>query len=1622
MVFPVAFHDDIGGSAARCRRIRQTRRKRAHRKRARVAPRLSLESLETRQLLAGDVVTVADKVTVQQNSDWVPVDVLSNDLISPDYDGAFEVTAVSDGSQGGQVRLRDDSSLLEYRPSVGISGSETFSYIVDGAYIETVTVTISSPLEKDAYEFVQASGERKLHLLENDRFFNGYLGDRLISDVSATSSGATVRIAEDGKSVLYSPVDTYVGYDSFRYLVDGQFESQVTVYIGRPVQDDHRNEVERNSTDRVIYPLENDYWYRSLSNDRTKIVTEITAVSETENGGTVTVSADGQSVSYTPPADYVGPDSFEYIADGKYQARVSVNVTRPVRDDRFTVLQTSENNTLNVRANDFLSNAYTGDRLITAVDNAENGAVSISDDGRRLSYTPNEDFVGRDRFTYTIDGDLTATVSVGVDALAKYDSYDYGVNPTVSSYVLSPLDNDYFGEAGYTGLRQITSVTDPSSGTVEILSGNRLRYTPADGAPSYVTFDYTVDDRFTSSVSVHLSGYLSGDSLVVKQNSASNVINVLTNDDFDPDWGNIGPYQGPRLITNVSETDSGGIVTVGTDLRSLRYTPVENFVGTESFTYTVDGVQSATVWVNVTSYARDDRYRVDPGSSGKSLHVLANDRSDRRMTKRIDRVGASTQGGVATVAADGQSIHYQPVVGFEGTDTFHYYLVDGSRAEVTVEVTNSVDELLPRFIDHADMGAFLTDDAVERYQHLFGTEYYEWVFDAFPNSGGDFFDASTEQRVSSETNVHVAGVDEGDIIEVDSDYLYVLTDDSLLIVDAWPAEEINEASRTLIDGTPLVEYLDGDRLTVVSDTSVRIQDEETPNLDAGRVAGDFLIDSWWPYPYGTLESSVTVTVYDLSDRTAPTIIEQTKYDGKYSDSRAINGFVYVVLQDEFKLPEPETHCAEIESESGSRTQCFYETQEQYVARVNENIGSLIDESLPHYSSYGENGEFIRGGLLAEASEIFRPTFDEHGEMLIVTSISMLDDEIGPIASAAIPMSSTTQIYASLDNLYVFGTDAFSDYDPATNILKFNWNGETGGLDFASTGLLPGQLHGGNSYGGYLGDIWYPTTNSGTGAGQFSIDEYDGHLRIATTTRGLETGETNWRSSSDIYVLSDNGGIIETAGSLQDMTPDETIKSVRFMGDRAFVVTFNTSDPLLAIDFSNPTVPTEAGYLLLPGFSSYMQPLSENLIVGLGKNTPNGHSGPSQLSLFDVSDLSNPVRVDQYTWDHWSTSEAALDHHAFGFFAHHSIITIPIGSSRWVREDTDGDGFLDDTVHYRNDDLYAFRYDEAGTIEELGQVSHDWTVRRSGFIDDRLYSVSTNDVIVSDINAPSTEYGRLEFGARMTDPEPTDPIVVLEAARTPSPLDDLPVLEILDATRNHLASELEMAAGQISTVTIEGEFFPTACHYASVRDACFISLTAGYEMVLDAAGTRYLYTATSANDIVMREAAFDFNVARGTVQNAALANDANNDGVVSPIDALLVINALGRKSSSLRLVDRDYVDPLYADVNGDGAISPIDALNIINALGSSVAAQAAPLPVSNNFELDNPAETDIRLHSVAVVEISDELDTLVNQRGRRSAVRKSIRFGHDAAAEGGYAVLTIADPTTIVDELWGAWQV
>lgn len=211
--------------------------------------------------------------------------------------------------------------------------------------------------------------------------------------------------------------------------------------------------------------------------------------------------------------------------------------------------------------------------------------------------------------------------------------------------------------------------------------------------------------------------------------------------------------------------------------------------------------------------------------------------------------------------------------------------------------------------------------------------------------------------------------------------------------------------------------------------------------------------------------------------------------------------------------------------------------------------------------------------------------------------------------------------------------------------------------------------------------------------QFSLDEYDGNLRIATTVGGnsLQGSE----NANDVYILNNN---LEKVGEILNLGLDEKIYSARFIGDMGYLVTFKQIDPFYVLDLSDPKNPQMKGKLKIPGFSSYLHPIDDETILGVGRE-----DNKVKLSLFDVSDPSDPIEIDKYLLDAYWT-DVSNNHHAFLQDEKHKIFFLPAGQ----------DGYI-----------FSYTKDSISLTKVVSQIS----AKRAIFLDDYLYIVGKNELTV-----------------------------------------------------------------------------------------------------------------------------------------------------------------------------------------------------------------------------------------------------------------------------------------------------
>jgi hypothetical protein len=420
--------------------------------------------------------------------------------------------------------------------------------------------------------------------------------------------------------------------------------------------------------------------------------------------------------------------------------------------------------------------------------------------------------------------------------------------------------------------------------------------------------------------------------------------------------------------------------------------------------------------------------------------------------------------------------------------------------------------------------------------------------------------------------------------------------------------------------------------------------------------------------------------------------------------------------------------------------------------------------------------------------------------------------------------------------------------------------------------------------------------------------------VTTEISNSETRNFTGLDETGLFVLQDDQGVLEFVGSLQNLAVGQDVKSVRYFGERAFVTTFETVDPLYGIDLSDPSAPRVMGHVSIPGFNSYMQFIADDRLLTVGTNSATGHGGRAMVSLFDVADLTAPRLIDQYNLPQFSTSEANFDHHAFGWFAPHELLAVPISRYYQDRFDDDGDGYREAIRVVREDALSILHIGVLDSsspegITPQGQIEHDARVLRSVYINDYVYSVGLDAVRTVNVADPNTIVDEVLFG---DDPQDVTPVTERSIVDTKS---------LSGAAREQLAAVLDIEVGDVLLVTQE-------------------SNDGKAEIVLRAAEQHYRYEGSTAEDLELADQGFQFLDNWHNIDNAF---DVNNDSRVTANDALMIINELDRRAGRELPVDRVLrqinVVARYADTNNDGRVTALDALIVINRLNREPAATA-----------------------------------------------------------------------------------
>lgn len=571
---------------------------------------------------------------------------------------------------------------------------------------------------------------------------------------------------------------------------------------------------------------------------------------------------------------------------------------------------------------------------------------------------------------------------------------------------------------------------------------------------------------------------------------------------------------------------------------------------------------------------------------------------------------------------------------------------------------------------------------------------------AAPTSNSQVVSGESSPNYSN-TNVQVEGVDEADIVKTDGEYIYQVSNGKVLIYKAYPADDMALA------GT--ISYTDGQftpiELYIYQDKLVVIG---STTFNSSPLVSEPAQKVRSIYPIYQ-ETATKAFIYDVSDKSKPVNIREVSLAGNYVSSRLIADDLYVVS--------------------------------------NQNIYNWQDSSTPLNPQYKDT---------AVSTDTITIPYDDikyilpvvNSSYLLVAGLS-LDEPTRP-SSVETYLGAGNEIYVSLNNLYIAVNEGYGGIRPmrmtgnglmppqtqeATLIYKFLL--KDAAATYQARGQVPGRI-----------------------LNQFSMDENDGDFRIATTFgNSWMTGADT--SSNNVYILDSN---LNVTGKLEDMAKGEKIYSVRFMGDRAYVVTFKTVDPLFVIDLADSWNPAVLGALKIPGYSDYLHPYDENHIIGFGKDTmavpvkdslgneigTTAYYLGMKVALFDVSDVSNPI--EKYTvkiGDRGTESELLHDHKALLFDKEKQLLAFPVNEAK-----VDGP-VLDPRSNVPNygrtifNGAYVYHLNLEEGFVLKGKISHTTSedylkssyyevdynkqIRRLLLIDSVLYGVSNSEISAHDMD-------------------------------------------------------------------------------------------------------------------------------------------------------------------------------------------------------------------------------------------------------------------------------------------------
>lgn len=480
------------------------------------------------------------------------------------------------------------------------------------------------------------------------------------------------------------------------------------------------------------------------------------------------------------------------------------------------------------------------------------------------------------------------------------------------------------------------------------------------------------------------------------------------------------------------------------------------------------------------------------------------------------------------------------------------------------------------------------------------------------------------------TNLQEKDVDESDVVKTDGHYIYVATSNGVDVFKSWP----------LVDFKKLTTF-------ELNSTSYAM----APDM--------YLLDDLLVLIYG-IGNKTELYVVDVKNPEAPTLITKKEFAASKGDSRIVDGVLHLAFSGNFKVPSVDTTGVS----SVYTTACDKGTES-----AREQLQSRISDARKSYAAT-INQRSLNDWLPSlggdDPSAMATSYYSDGTSSGYLTGLYSYDLHDLRTEQLSLIRGYSYALYGSTESVFLY-----SQGDTVTLHRFAISEGEVaeGRHKYITTGVVEGTLH-----------------NS------FSLGEYEGYLRLATTI--------DFNGSNNITILDTKKEGLPVVGKMEGIAPGESIYSARFIGSRGYLVTFKKIDPFFVLDLADPTHPQIKGELKMPGFSSYLHVLDDDHIIGLGKDAEDTGSFAwfqgLKLAIFDVSDEALPAILDEEIIGARGTeSEALDDHHAFTFDRESGILALPLKLT------TGGKGFSDyGKFDYNGVHLYSL---STAGIESIAEI-------------------------------------------------------------------------------------------------------------------------------------------------------------------------------------------------------------------------------------------------------------------------------------------------------------------------------